>query len=130
MPRLLIIEDHPTNLKLATLILQSAGHEVLGVENAADGLRAAADWLPDVILIDVQLPGMDGLEATRLLKKDEATRSIPVIALTAFAMEGDSTKMRAAGCDDYLAKPYRRAVLLEKVDKALGRHTVDGSPPD
>jgi two-component system, cell cycle response regulator DivK len=127
VPRILIVEDHPTNLKLATLILQGAGHEVRGAENAPDGIREAQQWDPDLILIDVQLPGMDGLEATRLLKRDQATRHIPVVALTAFAMEGDATRMQAAGCDGYLSKPYRRAALLAKVDEALARPRAPSS---
>ncbi|HSV17630.1 MAG TPA: response regulator [Casimicrobiaceae bacterium] len=119
MARILIVEDHPANLKLARLILESAGHEVLARDNAVDGLQAACDLRPEVILMDIQLPGMDGLEAIRRLKADRVTVDIPVIALTAFAMRDDAKRMHAAGCDGYLAKPYRRADLLKAVTDAL-----------
>ena len=119
MARILIVEDHAANLKLARVILERAGHEVLASDNAADGLRIAADVQPDLILMDIQLPGMDGLEATRHLKADSRTLHIRVVALTAFAMRDDAQKMHAAGCDGYLAKPYRRAQLLEAVNEAL-----------
>ena len=119
MARILIVEDHPANLKLARLILESAGHEVLTRNNAVEGLQAARELRPDLILMDIQLPGMDGLEATRRLKADRATVNIPVIALTAFAMRDDARRMHAAGCDGYLAKPYRRADLVKAVADAL-----------
>ena len=119
MARILIIEDHPANLKLARLVLESAGYEVVARDNALDGLQAVNDVHPDLILMDIQLPGMDGLEATRRLKADTATVDIPVIALTAFAMRDDARRMHAAGCDGYVAKPYRRADLLKAVGDAL-----------
>lgn len=119
MACILVIEDNPANLKLAKVILTSAGHEVLQAENAADGLRLARERAPQLILMDVQLPGMDGLSATRALKNDTATANILVIAVTALAMQGDIERIRAAGCDDYLAKPYRRAALLAAVEQAL-----------
>ena len=85
--------------------MQSAGHTVLSATTAETGLTLAREEQPDLILIDIQLPGMDGLEATAVLKRDEATRAIPVIALTALAMKGDEERIRAAGCDGYIAKP-------------------------
>jgi two-component system cell cycle response regulator DivK len=100
------------------LILENEGYEVIGVDNAAEGIHVATECHPDVILMDVQLPGMDGLAATRILKDQPATCRIPVIALTAFAMEGDPTKVRAAGCDAYLAMPFRRVSLLAVVARA------------
>ncbi len=107
MARILIIEDNPDNMMLAALVLRKAGHTVLSAVDAEAGLILARAELPDLILMDIQLPGMDGLEATVLLKADAATRAIPVIALTALAMHGDEARIRAAGCDGYIAKPMR-----------------------
>ena len=105
MAKILVVEDNPTNMRLATFLLQSAGHTVLCAVDAESGLTMARHDHPDLILMDIQLPGMDGLEATGILKKDEATRAIPIIALTALAMKGDEARIRAAGCDGYIAKP-------------------------
>ena len=112
MATILIVEDNAANLKLATFLLQSAGHVVLSANDAEAGLAIARQDHPDLILMDIQLPGMDGLEATGQLKADEATRSIPVIALTALAMKGDEERIRAAGCDGYIAKPMRYQEFL------------------
>ena len=119
MSRVLIIEDNRANMTLATFLLQSAGHGVLSATDAEAGLALARAEQPDLILMDIQLPGMDGLEATRLLKTDEATRSIPVIALTALAMKGDEERIRAAGCDGYIAKPIRYKEFLTAVADQL-----------
>jgi two-component system cell cycle response regulator DivK len=105
MARILIIEDNAANMTLTIFLLQSAGHTVLSAANAEAGLTLARAEHPNLILMDIQLPGMDGLEATALLKRDDATRHIPVIALTALAMRGDEERIRAAGCDGYIAKP-------------------------
>ncbi len=97
-------------------LLQSAGHTVLSADSTPrPGWRWRAEEQPQLILMDIQLPGMDGLEATALLKKDEATRAIPVIALTALAMKGDEERIRAAGCDGYIAKPMRYQEFLATV---------------
>jgi two-component system cell cycle response regulator DivK len=120
MAKILIIEDHPTNMSLAVFLLESAGHTVLTAVDAEAGLTLARGELPNLILMDIQLPGMDGLEATALLKKDELTRGIPVIAITALAMKGDEERIRAAGCDGYIAKPMRyqelRATIAAQLD--------------
>jgi two-component system, cell cycle response regulator DivK len=105
MARILIVEDNPENLTLTVLLLKSVGHTVFSAVDAEIGLTMAHAELPDLILMDIHLPGMDGLEATALLKGHAATRSIPVIALTALAMKGDEERIRAAGCDGYIAKP-------------------------
>jgi two-component system cell cycle response regulator DivK len=105
MATILIVEDNEANMKLAVFLLQSAGHTVLTARDAETGLALARDEQPALILMDIQLPGMDGLEATALLKRDAATHAIPVIALTALAMKGDEQRIRAAGCDGYVAKP-------------------------
>ena len=105
MARVLIVEDNPTNMTLAVFLLRSVGHTVLSATDAEAGLAMARSERPDLILMDIQLPGMDGLEATRQLKRDAVTRAIPVFALTALAMKGDEERIRAAGCDGYIAKP-------------------------
>ena len=105
MALVLVIEDNPDNMELAVFLLESAGHMVLSASDAEAGLALARDQLPQLILMDIQLPGMDGLKATALLKADPATSGIPVIALSALAMKGDEERIRAAGCDGYIAKP-------------------------
>lgn len=119
MATMLIVEDTPANMKLATIILENAGHTVLQAENAPDSIALARANAPDLILMDIQLPGMSGLEAIRILKDDPATRTIPVIALTAFAMKDEEEKIRASGCDGYLAKPFHYKELLAAVDRLL-----------
>ncbi|PPD10706.1 response regulator [Methylophilus sp.] len=119
MASILIIEDNPMNMRLAQLILETAGHEVLQAVNAQDGMEIARSQSPAMILMDIQLPGMDGLTATQLLKKDADTRHIKIVALTAFAMKGDEEKMRAAGCDGYIAKPIRYKAFLETIEALL-----------
>ena len=115
MAKVLIVEDNSANMTLAVFLLQSAGHSVLSARDAEAGLTLARDEQPDLILMDIQLPGMDGLQATALLKRDDATRAIPVIALTALAMKGDEERIRAAGCDGYIAKPLRYQEFLATI---------------
>ena len=103
--RILIVEDNALSLELATDLLQAAGHTVLQARSAEEGLRIAGDVRPDLILMDVCLPGMDGLDAVRALKRDPGTRDIPTVALTAHAMKGDEEAARAAGFDAYITKP-------------------------
>jgi two-component system cell cycle response regulator DivK len=117
----LIVEDNPTNMTLVVFLLQSAGYTVLSAADAEAGLTLAREERPDLILMDIQLPGMDGLEATALLKGDDATRAIPVIALTALAMRGDEERIRAAGCDGYIAKPMQYQELLAAIAAQLAR---------
>jgi two-component system cell cycle response regulator DivK len=119
MAKVLIVEDNPANMSLAIFLLQSAGHTVLSAVDAEIGLRLARDEQPNLILMDIQLPGMDGLEATVLLKRDAATRAIPVIALTALAMKGDEERIRAAGCDGYIAKPLEYRSFLATISAQL-----------
>jgi two-component system cell cycle response regulator DivK len=121
MANVLIIEDNADNLKLATFLLESAGHTVISASNAEAGLALARSDHPHLILMDIQLPGMDGLQATGQLKRDEKTRSIPVIALTALAMKGDEERIRAAGCDGYIGKPMRYKEFLAAVTMHLVR---------
>jgi two-component system cell cycle response regulator DivK len=119
MQKILIIEDNAPNLKLAITLLTFAGYAAIVASDAEAGLALARSELPDLILMDVQLPGMDGLAATRLLKGDPTTRAIPVIALTALAMKGDEERIRAAGCDSYIAKPLNYKKFLSIVAKYL-----------
>lgn len=125
MAKILIIEDNPANMKLACLLMQNIGHTVLRAVDAETGLTLARTNRPDLILMDVQLPGMDGLTATALLKQDPATVAIPVIALTSMAMKNDQEKSRLAGCDAYIAKPLRYQELYAAIEALLGR----GVPP-
>jgi two-component system, cell cycle response regulator DivK len=120
MAKVLIVEDNAANMTLAVFLVQSAGHTVLSATDAEAGLALAREEQPHLILMDIQLPGMDGLEATALLKASEATRAIPVIALTALAMKGDEERIRAAGCDGYIAKPMRYQDLLSAIEARLG----------
>jgi two-component system, cell cycle response regulator DivK len=121
MARILVIEDNPANMKLAVLLLRNAGHCALSAIDAETGLTLARAELPDLILVDIQLPGMDGLAATALLKQDPATAAIPVIALTALAMKDDEEKTRVAGCDGYIAKPLRYLQLYSAIDTLLSK---------
>jgi two-component system cell cycle response regulator DivK len=121
MARVLIVEDNEANLKLAKFLLESAGHVVSSAANAEIGLTMARAEQPDLILMDIQLPGMDGLEATGLLKRDATTCGIPVIALTALAMKGDEERIRTAGCDGYIAKPMGHRDFLATIAAQLAR---------
>ncbi|MFC5302809.1 response regulator [Azospira restricta] len=115
----LVVEDSPANMKLACLLLGKAGYRVLQADNAGDAIVLARAQQPDLVLMDIQLPGMDGLTATRILKSDAATRRIKVVALTAFAMKGDEERMLASGCDGYIAKPIEHRNFLAEVARVL-----------
>lgn len=119
MPTILVVEDNATNMKLSTFLLESADYTVMAATSAEIGLTLAREQHPDLILMDIQLPGMDGLEAATLLKADEATRGIPVIALTALAMKGDEERILAAGCDGYVAKPLDYKDFLAVIKATL-----------
>ena len=121
MPKILIVEDNPANMTLATFLVRSVGHTVLSATDAEAGLTMAREERPDLILMDIQLPGIDGLAAISLLKGQESTRAIPVIALTALAMKGDEERIRAAGCDAYIAKPMRYKEFLQTLAEQLAR---------
>jgi len=124
MAKILIVEDNPANMKLASLLLIRVGHTVLCAVDAETGLTMARADQPDLILMDIQLPGMDGLAATALLKQDPATAAIPVIALTAMAMKEDEEKARVAGCDAYIAKPLRYQELYAAIDALLASRPI------
>jgi two-component system cell cycle response regulator DivK len=128
MAHVLIVEDNAANMKLARLLLSNAGHTVLCAVDAETGLTLARAKQPDLILMDIQLPGMDGLAATALLKQDPATANIPVIALTAMAMKEDKEKSQIAGCDGYIAKPLRYRELYAAIDTLLTHRTGPSAP--
>ncbi|MBI2305890.1 MAG: response regulator [Rhodocyclales bacterium] len=126
MARILIIDDSPTGMMLAVFVLEKAGHATLQAERAAQGIEIARREQPDLILMDIQLPDMDGIEATRILKADPATRDIPVIALSAYAMKGDEEKILIAGAAGYITKPIRYKDFQAQVAAATARC---GGPP-
>jgi two-component system cell cycle response regulator DivK len=117
--KILIIEDDEMNLDMMIQRLELRGYRVLGAINGLDGIDLAREELPDLILMDVNLPEINGLEATRRLKAEPATRHIPVVALTAHAMAGDRDKALQAGCDDYETKPVNFQRLLSKIEALL-----------
>lgn len=121
MATILIVEDNPTNMRLAVFLVERAGHRALAAMDAETALTLAREQMPGLILMDIQLPGIDGLAAISLLKADDATRAIPVIALTALAMKGDEERIRAAGCDGYIAKPMRYKEFLASIESQLAR---------
>ena len=117
--RILIVEDNALNLELASEVLRAHGHAVLQARTAEEGLRLARSERPDLILLDVRLPGMDGLAAVRALKEDERTRAIPTVALTAQAMTGDEAEARVAGFDAYVTKPIDTRMLPRLVTRLV-----------
>jgi two-component system cell cycle response regulator DivK len=117
--KILIIEDNPANMRLASDLLEKMGYEVLKARDARKGMAMAREQRPNLILMDIQLPDIDGLTATRMLKEDSRTRDIPIVALTAFAMKGDEEKMLNMGCDGYIAKPIRYKQFLATVQSFL-----------
>jgi CheY-like chemotaxis protein len=125
--RILIIEDNPVNMKLATLLVRRAGHTASMAVDAESGLLIARVEVPDLILMDIQLPGMDGFVATTELKKDPITADIPVIALTALAMTRDQDRARQAGCDAYITKPLHYQELQDTIKWLLPRAEDDAT---
>ncbi len=128
MAKILIVEDNTANMRLTCLLLTTAGHTVLCATDAESGLTLARERLPELILMDIQLPGMDGLAATSMLKLDAKTASIPIVALTAMAMKEDEEKTRLAGCNAYIIKPLRYKELYQVIDTLLQTNPPE-SPP-
>jgi CheY-like chemotaxis protein len=122
--QILVVDDNPQNLKLAKVILAGEGYDVRTAVDAEDAMRVLESFAPSLILVDLQLPGMDGLELTRRLKADPERRSVIVIALTAYAMKGDAAKAFAAGCDGYMSKPIDTEALPRMVAEHLARHAM------
>jgi len=125
MPKILIVEDNEDNLDILCRRLTSHGYEVVQAVDGGAGVTQAALQSPDLIIMDMSLPVLDGWEATRRIKADPATSRIPIIALTAHAMTGDMEKAIEAGCDDYDTKPVNRIRLLEKIATLLARSTME-----
>ena len=113
--RILVVEDQPDNRQIIRDMLARIDYEITEAENGEEALTAIAKQRPDLILMDIQLPIMDGYEATRRIKADASLRSIPIIAVTSYALSGEGQKARAAGCDDYVPKPFSPRELLAKV---------------
>ena len=120
MPKILLVEDNEMNRDMLSRRLERKGYSVVIAVDGQQGVDMAASEAPALILMDMSLPVIDGWEATRRIKADEHTRHIPIIALTAHAMEGDEQKAREAGCDDYDVKPIELPRLLGKIEKLLG----------
>lgn len=116
---ILVVEDQEDNMQILRDMLASAGYDISEAENGEEALAAVAKQRPDLILMDIQLPVMDGYEATRRIKADPALQSIPIIAVTSYALGGGEDKARAAGCDDFVAKPYSPRQLLAKIREFL-----------
>ncbi len=116
---ILIVEDNELNMKLFHDLLESQGYDILQTRDGIEALKIARDEKPDLILMDIQLPEVSGLEVTKWIKEDENIRQIPVIAVTAFAMKGDEEKFRAGGCEAYIAKPISVNGFLSTVERFL-----------
>ena len=124
---ILIVDDNPTNLKLAADVLECEGYAVLRARDAGEAQALLARARPNLILMDIQMPGMDGLALTRLLKKNSAYEHLPILALTAFAMKGDDRKALEAGCDGYITKPIDTRKLPAQVAEILRRNAAPNS---
>src|SRR5437763_12937451 len=122
--KVLIVEDNDLNLKLLNDILEYHGYEILATDSGEAAIGIATQQRPDLILMDIQLPDITGMEATRRLKANEDTRAIPIIAVTAFAMDGDRAMILESGCDAYVAKPFNLVEFLQLVS----RYTQDADP--
>ncbi len=119
--RILVVEDQEDNRTIVRDLLSSAGYEVIEATTGDEGVASAQAQLPDLILMDMQLPGIDGYEATRQIKADPDLENIPIIAVTSYALSGDDAKAIEAGCDAYFAKPYSPRKLLERIRQYLPR---------
>lgn len=117
--RILVVEDQEDNRQIIRDTLSATDYQIMEAENGEEALAAVAKQRPDLILMDIQMPIMDGYEATRRIKADPGLRSIPIIAITSYALSGDEQKARAAGCDDYVPKPYSPRQLLAKIRQYL-----------
>ncbi len=122
MKKILVVEDDPIIMNLIVILLEREGYAVVQATSAEEGISAARAGLPDLVLMDVALPGLDGLEATRILKEAESTSRVPVIALTAQARKEDEERALRAGCDGFIAKPLSTRAFLEQVSGFLGEH--------
>jgi two-component system, cell cycle response regulator DivK len=117
--RILVVEDQEDNRQIIRDMLTATDYEIIEVESGEQAIEAVAKQRPDLILMDIQLPGMDGYEVTRLIKVDPTLRSIPIFAVTSYALSGEEQKARAAGCNEYVPKPYSPRQLLAKIRQYL-----------
>jgi two-component system cell cycle response regulator DivK len=117
--RILVVEDQADNLQILRDLLSNAGYEMIEAQDGEAGVRTAVSERPDLILMDIQLPLLDGYEATRRIKADPAVSATPIIVITSYALSGDEAKARAAGCDGYVSKPYSPRQLLAKIREYL-----------
>lgn len=125
MATVLVVENNPASLKMAALLVRNAGHIALQAENGKMAIRIVRDQLPDLVLMDIHMPDMDGLTTTRFLKQDDATAGIPIIALTSLAMRGDEENIYAAGYDGYIAKPFHQLDFLATIAQTLDRNAAE-----
>jgi two-component system cell cycle response regulator DivK len=125
--RVLIIEDEPKNLKLFSDLLKRFGYETMEAIDGEQGIEFAKARTPDLILMDIMMPKIDGLEATRILKADPITKHIPIMALTSYAMKGDRERTLEAGCNSYIAKPVDIQELLRAVELYIGKGSISVS---
>ncbi len=121
---ILIVEDDDLNMKLENDLLQAHGYDTLQSVDGKDALSLAREHHPDLIVMDVQLPEISGMEYKKMLNADDELKDIPVLAVTAFAMKGDEEKIRAAGCNDYIAKPISVSNFLETVERLINRQNT------
>ena len=128
-PRVLIVDDNAMNVAIAQVVLQADSFEVECAGGAAEALQKVNVFRPELILMDIQMPGMDGLELTQLLKASPATQGIVVVAFTAFAMRGDEAKMRSAGCDGYLSKPIDVKHFAQQVRALISKPALSTDAP-
>ena len=118
--KILVVEDTEDNRQILRDLLGMAGYDMVEANDGAEGVAKATEHKPDLILMDIQMPVMDGYEATRRIKANPDLKSIPIVAVTSYALSGDEEKTRAAGCDAYIAKPYSPRQMLAKVREILG----------
>lgn len=116
---ILVVEDQEDNRRILRDLLTSRGYVIIEALNGLDGVQLAEEHLPDLILMDIQLPGIDGYEATRRIKSNPTLKHIPIIVITSYALSGDDKKAFAAGCNDYVAKPFSPRKLLKRIEKLL-----------
>jgi len=129
MARILVVEDNVQNLKLAALLLRSDGHEIVPAADAREAEEALSRSVPDLILMDLGLPGKDGYTLTRELRQRATTHDTPILAVTSFAMKGDRERALEAGCSDYVTKPIDRTDLLRRVHRLLGSPSSAAAAP-
>jgi CheY-like chemotaxis protein len=124
MKKVLIVEDNPDNLRLMTYILQREGYEILSAEDGEQGVKTAVSTPLDLIIMDIMLPGIDGMESTRRIRASEAAGNPPIIAMTSYAMRGDREKIMAAGCNGYIEKPVDPLRVMTEIKKIIQRGEI------